>query len=499
MNIKIDLAAGFAAFCLLLLAAAPVQAQVQFGPGSPGCAVVREAIVSLRPPFYGSPAIWDATFGGKNNLVQFAAALALDNGNVLAAGETLDKNFKPVEQIMIELNRRARAVDDKRNPAKPGEHTSGILKTDQGYVTSAGFFGGRNNSEKWVRLAWYDSARQFTRDMVLKDAAYDYESQGITRAVNGHGFVALVYATSRKDPNDQYGMLFRINESGRLLWKRAYRPGIPNQIYGVDVADARHYIAGGRIRNEDGRMAGWIMKLNDDGTIVWQNTYPRGNFAVLRSGYAKTGDQAGDHYVLTGQVMPIGGDPGAAWVMEVDAMGVPLWQRYFRATGYDIDGRSINAYGDGRISVMANAKAIDDAEGQQSHIRLFTLSPRGGLMEDESYVEGHSTVGTQMIVGTKAPWNGERIVTAFIEKGGEIRNDEKKVELITDALVRQEKEKSMAQDGKLFGPPAPTPEQAAQIAQNMPEEMYHQGWVFVATALDPYHDPCLMPEASPAE
>lgn len=487
MNIKIDLTAGFAAFCLLLLVSAPAQAQ--------GCTVVREAIVSVRPPFFGSPAIWDATFGGRDNLVQFAAALALENGNVLAAGESLDQNFKPVEQIMIELNRRARAVDDQRRPAKLGERTSGILEIPKGYVISSGFFGGRSNNEKWVRLAWYNSERKFVQDMILKDAAYDYESQGITRAVNGNGFLALMYATSRKDPSDQYGMLFRISDSGRLLWKRAYRPGIPNQIYGVDVADDRHYIAGGRIRNEDGRMAGWIMKLNDDGTIVWQNTYPRGNYAVFRSGYAKPGD----HYVMTGQVMPIGGDPGAAWVMEVDAMGVPVWQRYFRSAGYDFDGRAINAYGDGRISVMVNAKAVDTSEGQQTHIRLFTLSPRGGLMEDESYIEGHSTIGSQMIVGTREPWNGERIVTAFIEKGGEVNDDQNKVELITDALARQEKEKNRARPENIFGPPAPTPEQAAIIAQGLPEEIYHQGWVFVATALDPYHDPCLVREASPAE
>ncbi len=498
MNIKIDLT-GFTALCLLLLATVPAQAQGRTGPDAPGCAVVREAIVTVRPPFFGSPAIWDATFGGKDNPVQFSAALGLENGNVLAAGETLDKDFKPVEQIMIELNRRARAVNDTRHPARPGERTTGILKTPKGYVISSGFFGGKNTGEKWVRLSWYDGERKFLRDMILKDAVYDYESQGIARAVNDKGFVALVYATGRKDPNDQHGMLFRINESGRLLWKRAYRPGIPNQIYGIDVADDRHYIAGGRIKNEDGRMAGWLMKLNDDGTIVWQNTYPRGNFAVFRGGYTKQGDQAGDHYVVTGQVMPIGGDPGAAWVMEVDTMGVPLWQRYFRSTGYDLDGRSIMAYGDGRISMMVNAKAVDISEGQQTHVRLFTLSPRGGLMEDESYLEGRSTVGSQMIVGNTNPWNGERIVTAFIEKGGQITDDQKKVELITDALIRQEKARAMAQDDKVFGPAAPTPEQAAIIAQSMPEEIYHQGWVFVATALDPYTDPCLLKEASPAE
>jgi hypothetical protein len=486
-----------------VLWACPALAQrspVPVGPGTPACAIIGEAIVNLSPPFFGSPAIWDATFGGKDNLVQFSAALALSNGNVLASGETLDKGFKPQDQIMIELNRRARAVDDKRMPARMNERSSGMVATDKGYVISSTFFAGKRNTEKWVRLAWYDAERQFVRDMVLKDPAFDYESMGLTRAVDGRGFLALVYAAARNDPNDQYGMLFRIDNSGRLIWKRAYRPGIANQIYGINVVDKAHYITSGRIRNEDGRMAGWIMKLNDDGTIIWQNTYPRGNYAVLRHGYIKQADgQSGDHYVLTGQVMPIGGDPGAAWVIEVDPTGGPVWQRYFRAAGYDLDGRSVQVNSDSRITVMANAKVVDNAEGQQSHIRLFTLSPRGGLMEDESYLEGHSTTGSEMIVGMQDPWNGERIVTAMVQKGGKVADDQKKVELITDALVRQEKEKSMANAEGVFGPPGPTPEQAAMIAQSMPEEIYHQGWVFVATALDPYTDPCVMKEADPAQ
>lgn len=481
------------------LAAPAAQAQ-SAGPGSPACRVVPEAIVSLRPPFFGTPVVWDATFGGKSDLVQFSAAVAMKNGNLLAAGESLDKDFKPTAHLLIEMNRRGRAVDEKRYPAKPAERSSGILETSGGYIVSSSMAGGPRDSEKWVRLAWYDAGRKFLREMVLKDAAFDYESLGLSRAVDGNGFLAIVHATNRKDLSDQHGMLFRVSDSGRLLWKRAYRPGIPNQIYGVSVADDRHYIAGGRIRNEDGRMAGWILKLNDDGTIVWQNTYPRGDSALFRSGFSKPADQSGDHYVLTGQVMPIGGGPGAAWVIEVDAMGVPVWQRYLRQTGYDLDGRSIRAYGDGRISVLANARAVDKTEGQQDHIRLFTMSPRGGVMEDDSYLDGQSAQASQLIIGAGEPWNGERIVTAFIERAATVQENENAVELITDALARQEKEKARAKAGaeKTYGPPAPSPEQAAAIAQTMPGEIHHEGWVFVASALDPYTDPCVLPESAPA-
>ncbi len=454
---------------VLAVLALPQAGRAQSGPSSRACIPAYEAIVSLRPPFFGSPAVWDATFGDKDGLVQFAAAVALKNKNLLVAGEELDGNFKPVEHILIEMNNRARVVNEKRYPAKTGERSTDMLEAKNGYVISSTIHGGPRNTERWVRLAWYDTDRNYRRDLILKDGAFDYDSMGLTRAADGNGFLASVYATSRKDSADQYGMIFRINENGQQIWKRAYRPGIPNQIYGVTIADDHHYIAAGRIRHEDGRMSGWILKLNDDGTIVWQSTFPRGEAAVFRQGFTKPGDQAGDHYVLTGQIMPSGGGPGAVWVTELDSMGNVVWQRYIRGTGYNLDGRNVRAYSDGRISILANVKAVDTDEGQQDHIRLLTLSPRGNLTDDQAYVEGNTARGVQMING----WNGERIVTAFIERGGKMDKD------------------SPEQYGPL--------EKGAETVPANAGITHHEGWVFVATALDPYTDPCVVPGSSPVQ
>jgi hypothetical protein len=51
----------------------------------------------------------------------------------------------------------------------------------------------------------------------------------------------------------------------------------------------------------------------------------------------------------------------------------------------------------------------------------------------------------------------------------------------------------MAGNDKNYGPPAPTAEQVAAIAESLPNEIRNEGWVFVATGLDPYSDPCVLP------
>ena len=51
-----------AALGVFLVQSAPISAQAQ-GVGLPSCALAQEAIVNLRDPVFGVPAIWDALFG----------------------------------------------------------------------------------------------------------------------------------------------------------------------------------------------------------------------------------------------------------------------------------------------------------------------------------------------------------------------------------------------------------------------------------------------------
>lgn len=509
MNIKMPfLCALLAAVFVGLPMQAPVKSYAQTPadsqagklPGmmsnSPSCRAAGEAIINLRNPFFGNPAVWDAAFGDHRGPVQFSGAVALENKNLLVAGDALDEAYLPQEMVLVELNSRARAVDEKRYPAKVAERSTGILPIAGGYAVSSTIHGGARAAEIWTRLAWYDSERKFLREIILKDSSFDYESMSLSPAANGKGIVAVVKAINRKDPKEQHGVLFRISDQGKILWKRSYRPGAANYIYGVSVADGDAYLAGGQIKSEDGRQAGWLLKLSDDGTIIWQNTYPRGQFAVFRSGTAKPVMYEADHYVVAGQVIPYGSDPAAAWLLEVDSNGKTIWQRYFRGIAIDFDGRDVMAHPDGRITLMANAKfheGGDEAAKAPEHIRLITLSPRGVIMNDEGYMEGHGATAQQLIKG----WGGERIVIATIEMNKQPGAD-KGVELITDALARKEKETAMAAADTL-GPPTPTPEQMAIIAQSKKVETRREGWVFVATGLDPYEDPCLIPAAEPAQ
>ena len=425
------------------------------------CDTLFEVISTLKLPSYGFPTIWDADYGQPARMVQFASGISLEEGTIMAYAGTLDaKTYKPLETGLVELNRRGRAMTEKFYAAKPGEQPAGMIKQDDRFIAVSNIRIGVRN-DKHVRISWYDRQGVYKKDMTFYDAAYDYEAEQIVPAVDGKGFAVLVHAVSRKDPKDQYGMLSRYTADGKLVWKRAYRPGVNNMLAGLTHTDDNAYLATGKIIMDDGRMAGWILKLGYDGTILWQRTYPRGKYSVLNAGAVsvkKTPDGT-SFYLVAGEAEPADNGPYAAWVMEVDPQGEPIWQRYLRRLDYTFAAQDVRAQADGRIAVTINATAdTTKVSTNQDHIRLVTLSPRGIMIDDQSYLNGLKARATS-ILETK---QGDTVVTATV--------------------LKEQKESEEEFGPKKAVPEGQQPEKPAPL---------QEGWVMVVPGPGEYNDPCL--------
>ena len=169
----------------------------------------------------------------------------------------------------------------------------------------------------------------------------------------------------------------------------------------------------------------------------------------------------GHGYLVLGDSTPSDGGLDATWLMAIDALGEPQWQRYFRRPDFELSGFGLMRNEDGRVVVAMNAKA-DEGTGHRNHVRMLILSPRGVIVEDESYIEGVQAKGNDFVRG----WNGERIVTATIESDSEPVAED----MVGDDFIVSEAIGDKNSSGK--------------------KDRVSKGWVFVATALDPYNDPC---------
>ncbi len=442
---------------VLAVAAAPAYAQ------KISCDPVGEVISDMKLPTFGYPTIWEAIYGGKNHITQFAGGVPVSASSVMVlAGRVDAKTSAPTEMGVAELNNRGRAVIEAFNPSKDSDQPVAFAKAVDGFAGAANIRAGKGR-DKHVRISWYDRDGQFKRAQTLSDPAYDYEAQKMVTAVDGKGIVVVIHAVGRKDKNDQYGLLVRYNADGKLGWKRSYRPGVSNKLNGLNVTDDNGYIATGKIIMKDGRMAGWALKMAADGAVLWQRTYPRGQYSELSAATIspqKSPDGA-SLYSFAGAAEPVDGGVSAAWVMETDPYGTPIWQHYMRRKDYTFHGYDIKPQNDGTVMVTLNATAQGKGDAYMDHVRFVTLSSRGSMLGDQAYMSGLRSRAVQ------------------VEKNGAGN-----FVLVASSLQPQ---KTSEQE---FGP-APALPEGQQPEEPAPLEA---GWVAVIPPPDAYIDPCVTPK-----
>ncbi len=425
----------FPALCLF---AAAAQAAMS-------CRVTPEAIVTLNPPSLGTPFLWDAHYATQDAMTLLVSSVALPGGTVMAVGIVSGKDKAASRIVLAELDRRGRAVSEKSYPAKKGEVPVAMAEAGKNLVVLSAL----RNAEHAARVAWYDKGGKFIKDAVLQNNAYDYDASAL--ATTGDDVVVAINAVNRKQARDKQGILASFDSKGAKLWQRTYSPGSGNAFDGVAVLADKSILATGRIRINDGRQAGWVMKAAANGAIMWQKTYPRGANATLEQGAA-----IGSGLVVSGEAMPLQGGTRAVWVMALDSDGNTIWQRYINAWNFAFSSVGLLTEDDGRVVVGISAKAVG-GEGTRNHVRLVMFSPRGDFINDEAYIDGIGARAGSVIRG----WTDERIVTAT-----------------TDSDDKPQTDMSSPFKGTNKNPTGPIVE---------------KGWVFVASGAEAWTDPCASP------
>lgn len=289
-----------------------------------------QTITTLQQKSFGMPPLWDASYeNGHDESFYLADGFPLDDGTVLITGMTYKSmaavdgsdnatfeissafsGIMPESVVIAQLNQRGRTVMEKHLPARPYEKIKAMKKIGDHYIIASGYKESDGTSGR-LGLRWLDKEGNIVRESGVADPQYSYEAIGITPAVTGVGFILYAQATAQKEPGSAHSRIFAYNGKGALLWHRALRPGIPNKIgFLSPLEDKGHYLATGQIRMDDGRMAGWVMELDDKGALLWQQAYPRGDGADILAGIPLPED--GGLYLPVNRHLwtPVGGQRG---------------------------------------------------------------------------------------------------------------------------------------------------------------------------------------------
>lgn len=369
------------------------------------CQSIYEEIMPMRIPDFNQAAMWKKTSGVKG-IERPRAILPVVDGGQIGIGLSIpydEKTGLAAPQIqMVRTDKNGKVIVEQWIPTKNLKTVAdAILMKDRIVVLSQ--LG--QDKDDTIGLTFLNGAGQEKSSQVLTDPSVRLIPKSIMSIVGGTKMVIAAEAISRKNPKDSYTVLIWTDKDGKRLAQKEYLPGVVNKPEYVGRLGDGEIVVTGRVQSEDGRDAGWVLRLSQKGDILYQRPYARGGDSVLRRAVS-LGDGS---MIVVGDALPSLSGDKAAWVMRLNKEGTPVWQKYLTG-GYSYSGVDVIALADGRLNVLMAGKPTE--KGGRAYARVVTLSMDGVVIGDESFLEGSNSIPVRLI-----DQQGKRYLLGLAETG----------------------------------------------------------------------------------
>jgi hypothetical protein len=364
------------------------------------CRVAYEEMARLKSSATGSYNLWDTVHGDLDRDEAYKSALTVPGGDLIVAGESVLPGSGPPRLTLSRVGRNGRVVWEVFHAISGLESVVKIVPQAQGFAVVANRKDEKGRSVVWIGFVNPLGAVLKSVDIAQKGA--DLQVYDIAASPGGKGYLLAteVHFSTQEQPVS--ATLYTLDAEGKVKGDRTLVTGTENRIAGLAYLDDGTVLGTGYSYGEDGRKNGWIVHLNADLSIDWQQVYPRGMGAELKAGRVLLKD----YIAVTGTAAPIVQDGmRAGWVMVVNrGNGAVGWQRYYTSDQH-YAGVDLLTGADGTISVMLDG-ALAPATATPEHIRILTLNPRGATLASESYMNAELVDAYQMLEGP----NRERVI-----------------------------------------------------------------------------------------
>lgn len=362
------------------------------------CHIKPTDIVTLEAPDFKSPVITEFSYklAGIQNVIDadFAhAAKNKTNQNYILLGNY--KNSDNIEfPFLAQLDQKGKVIWHVHETGKYPYQAVDLLKNKYGYVVLGNV--NKPGAGRGFYVTQYDRNGKRLRQTPFFTAGDNSYAKAIDFTRDKKGYLVAI---DRVDKNDKKSAtIFRVNLDGFSPWDKKYaldQDTIFENIQRLQKGSQTGHIITGSIEKADGRYAGWLFNLKNEGSAGWQKEYIRGVNASLHQSI----QLSDEGYLLAGQTQSFFGDKKSAWVMKVDRNGKPVWQRFYTGS-YDYNIRDMSLGKNGLISVLMAAQPFEGKENKKSHLRLLMLSPRGNLLYNDSFKGADKSFVSKLLKGS---------------------------------------------------------------------------------------------------
>ncbi len=174
----------------------------------------------------------------------------------------------------------------------------------------------------------------------------------------------------------------KISELGNLIWERSYGGSEIDEAWDIINSGNGNYLIVGNTRSNDkdvslnkGASDLWLIKINDNGDIVWEKVLGGSSFDAGRS-VSKTQDNG---FIISGNSRSTDGDlkenkgQNDAWVIKIDANANIIWQKTIGGSGIDLVYDAVELNNNSIIAVGESNSSNQDIVKNQGFTDLLII------------------------------------------------------------------------------------------------------------------------------
>lgn len=330
--------------------------------------------------------IWSKTYGGSNEDVGQRVIQTSDGGYAIVGyskSNDIDasNNEGQHDNWILKLDSNGTILWEKSFGYAGHDHAYSVIETSDGGFFMTGFLditasegegsSVRNNrhgiGEFWCHKLDANGNLEWRNYFggTNNDRAYD-----VVQANDG-GFVVAGFSESNDfDISDSKGSydywVVKLNTVGELIWDKSLGGSEIDQARSIIKTDDNAYIIAGNSFSTDGDITSnygssdfLLIKLSDDGKVLWNKNYGGSQFD-----FATSINKSSEGYIVTGYSQSIDNDVNGNfgdndfWVLKISDQGNLNWQRNFGGSKLDLAYDAFETI-DGNIIVVGETESDD--------------------------------------------------------------------------------------------------------------------------------------------
>ncbi len=206
----------------------------------------------------------------------------------------------------------------------------------------------------------------------------------VNAAPDGRGGVFVAGYTFSFGAGGSDAWVARVDTMGRQSWELALGGAGADKIHAIVAkADGGCIAVGSTGSSGAGGLDGWVVSLAADGAVQWEQTWGSAGDEVFEAVAVVPGTALAPRYYVGGTAA-FGKSGRDAWVLELDAAGVPVWQKSYGGK-LDEDLTALAATDDGLVFVTGSRSAFGGAAVAFTRPWLVRLDTAGEPVSQRTF------------------------------------------------------------------------------------------------------------------